>query len=116
MEQLEQCELSPAEPARLGGAHLRNVAAGVVQEERLLKLQGGGRKSVFPEAVDHPIPTDVAGEILLPWAGEKIVRLQMPVVGSNGAGGGVFEEIPLGLAVVDGEEQPAPGLGGDFSD
>ncbi len=73
MEELKQREFFPAESAGLGGAHFGDEAAGMVDEERLLKLQSGRGEPVSGESGADPIPADVAGEILFARTGEQVV-------------------------------------------
>lgn len=115
MEKLEKRELLLAETGGVRGGGLGDVVDGAADEEGFLRLQRGLRESVFAERGFNPIPANVAGEVLFAGLGEEVVGLTVTVVGAGRAGGGVFDELEPGFAVVESDEEAAPGLRGEVA-
>ncbi len=80
-----------------------------------LRDDGRCSEAVSRKSVGQPIPANVGGEVLLAGAVEQGVGLGVLKVGAGGTGGVGVAEFGESFAVVEGDEETVPGLGGDFS-
>ncbi len=115
MEELEEREFLGAEAGGFVGGDAGDEIDGVADEERFLRFEREVLEIVFAESGFDPVPADVTGEVLFAGLGEKVVGLAVAVVDAGGAGGSVFDELGPGFAVVEGDEEALPRLGGDFA-
>ena len=113
MQQLQERLFAGAEAGGFGGDGGTDELAGVVHEERFLRLFGWRAETVASERVRQPVPANMTGEILSARTREQVVRLRVAVIGAGGAGRGGFGEFTPGFAVVEGHEQAGPRLRGD---
>lgn len=91
-----------------GGHDFLESLRGLPNEERFLREHRIGRKPVFLQNFRNPVPTNMAGKVLLAGLSEQVVRLPMSMVGSHRALGTSGAEFGPGFAIIESEKESEP--------
>lgn len=113
VEQLHKRQLTLAKVRGFSGNGRRDHLTGVMNKKGLLGFDARRLESIRLKGFGQPVPTNMAGEILFPRSGQQVVGLSMAIVGAGGADRGRLNQFSPGFAIVEGEKQAVPGLGGD---
>ena len=92
MQELQQGKLFLAEPGGFRAADRGDQFGGMMDEKRLLRLDGWSGEAALSECLGQPVPAYMTGEILLTRASEEVVGLGVAVVSARCAGRGGFGE------------------------
>ena len=83
-----------------------------MHEETFLRIHPWFAKTRANEAIFQPIPTDMAGEILLSGTRQQVASHFLTVIRPSGPSRGVFRQFLPEFSIVEGDKQAAPVLTG----